>query len=81
MRVGDTVTLSGMTVTVASLMPDGRPAACDFRFARPLDAPEYVWMRWGKGAFVPFTPPEMGGTVVLAAASVGAAVRDAEERR
>jgi hypothetical protein len=59
-KVGDRVVLSEFTVHVVALTPDARPAVCDFVFARPLEAPEYLWMTWKPGGFVPFKVPAIG---------------------
>jgi hypothetical protein len=46
-----------MTATIIEVTTDGRPAACDFVFAQPLEAPKYVWLTWRTGRLEPFQPP------------------------
>jgi hypothetical protein len=59
---GTRIALSEMTVEVLTQTPDQRPAAADFHFAAPLDAPRYRFLRWADGRLVPFTPPPPGGS-------------------
>ncbi len=64
---GDRIVLSEMTVVVEALTADGRPAVCDFHFARPLDSPRYLWRTWRRGRLAPFAPPAPGQAVTLSA--------------
>jgi hypothetical protein len=62
-HVGETVTLSDLTVEVTALTPDGRPAAATMRFARPLE--DYQLYEWHDLGFRPWTAPPVGATVTL----------------
>ncbi len=64
-RVGDVVTLSNMTATVEEIAGDGRPTHVTFRFAAPLESPEFIWMRGQGMGLVGWTPPRVGETVVV----------------
>jgi hypothetical protein len=65
MSVGQQVKLTGLTVEVAELTSDLRPAEALFHFAVPLEHPSLRWLHWEDGEFIPFTPPPMGETVEL----------------
>jgi hypothetical protein len=58
--IGDRVELTGMTATITSLTPDGRPAEVTFQFDRPLESPSLIWLCFRGADFVPFTPPAVG---------------------
>jgi hypothetical protein len=57
---GDRVELSEITVHVVALTSDGRPAVCDFVFARPLESSRYVWCTWRAGRLEPLVLPREG---------------------
>jgi len=61
--LGEEVRLAHVTVTVAGLTADGRPAAAAFRFATPLEDPAREWFVWRAGRYEPFAPPPVGGRV------------------
>lgn len=63
--VGAKVHLTGMTVEVTALTPDGRPAEAAFRFESPLEDARWRWLQWNNGAFVPFVPPPVGTSLRL----------------
>jgi hypothetical protein len=42
---GAVVELSNMTATVTELTSDSRPQTVEFRFATPLESPDWLWMR------------------------------------
>ena len=65
MRLGERVELTGMTVEISELTPDGRPAEAVFRFDVPLEDRSLRWFAWSDGDYVPFTPPPVGGSVAL----------------
>ena len=67
MSLGQTIELTGLTIRVARLTADGRPAEVAFRFDVPLEDPSLLWLHWVDGRFEPFTPPEVGQTAELAA--------------
>jgi hypothetical protein len=60
LALGEPVRLTGMTVTITELTPDGRPAEATFRFDVPLESPSLVWLGFRNGRFKPFTPPAVG---------------------
>lgn len=66
-RAGDIVELSNMKATVVETTTDGRPDTVDFRFAAPLEAPEWLWMSPEGFRLVNWTPPAVGETVVVPA--------------
>jgi hypothetical protein len=65
MTRGQRVAMNGLTADVIEITADGRPAEVSFHFAKPLDSPEYRWVRWRDGAYVPFDPPAVGETATL----------------
>jgi hypothetical protein len=62
---GWTRALTGVTVEVVAVTPDGRPAEARFRFDVPLDDPSLVWMQWRGRGYVPFEVPAVGARVSL----------------
>ncbi|HMH53437.1 MAG TPA: hypothetical protein VK548_24600, partial [Candidatus Acidoferrum sp.] len=66
LRLGQTIRLTGMAVQVGALSRDGRPLEARVRFDVPLEDPSLKWLRWSAdNAYVPFTPPAIGETVVI----------------
>jgi hypothetical protein len=65
MPVGYTVRFTDLSIEVASLTADGRPAEILARFDKPLEDPHYELMEWRGKVFVPFVPPAVGQTRVL----------------
>ena len=65
MAEGETVNLGYVEIEVTALNSHGRPAEAAFRFARPLEAEDYVWMQWNDdlGGWEPFRPPPIGQAV------------------
>ncbi len=63
--VGDTVPLVGVTIEIASITSDGRPASALAHFATPLEDPARQWLRWEGHGYVPFVPPAVGAQVTL----------------
>ncbi len=63
--VGRRIELTGMTVEITELTPDGRPAEAVFHFAVPLEDPSLHWMQWKDDQFRPFTPPAVGERIEL----------------
>ena len=70
MRLGERIALSGMTIEVSDLGPDGRPLEIVVRFAQKLEDPSLEWLKWGEHGYVPFQLPKVGETVVLPAANM-----------
>jgi hypothetical protein len=66
-RVGTRVQLGGLSVEVTALMPDGRPAEILARFDDALESPALCWLRWRGRSYEPFTPPAIGGEVIIPA--------------
>jgi hypothetical protein len=66
---GAAVEVAGLRVEIERVTADGRPAAARFRFDRPLEDPQLLWMQWGvrERGYVPFTPPAIGAAVTLPA--------------
>jgi hypothetical protein len=64
--IGEQVKLTGMTVTITELTPDGRPADATFRFDVPLESPSLLWLCFRGDAFEPFTPPAVGQETEIA---------------
>lgn len=64
--VGETITLSNMTVTVTRVNEDGYAVEADFRFASALESPEWLWTRWHEGKLLPWTPPRLGASSTVA---------------
>jgi hypothetical protein len=58
--IGEHVKLSGMTVEITDLTPDGRPAEAVFRFDEPLESPSLRWLCFRGNSFEPFMPPPIG---------------------
>lgn len=70
LRLGQRIDLTGVTVEITALTPDGRPAEATFRFAKLLDDPELRWLAWRGGVYAPFALPAVGETVTLPPARV-----------
>jgi hypothetical protein len=66
-RGGEHVELSNLTAMVTEITKDGRPKTVEFRFAAPLESPEWLWMRGEGLGLVGWTPPKIGETVVVRA--------------
>jgi hypothetical protein len=64
---GDRVELPDFTVTIEQITGDGRPAEVAYRFAVPLEDAGLRWRVWHDGAYAPFAPPPIGGTIELPA--------------
>jgi hypothetical protein len=62
---GSRVELTGMTIEVTELEPDGRPAEVRASFDRALEDPSFYWCRWERGRYVAWSPPPVGKSVVL----------------
>jgi hypothetical protein len=62
---GSRIELTGMTIEVTEVEPDGRPAEVRASFDRALEDPSFYWCRWERGRYVAWTPPPVGESVVL----------------
>jgi hypothetical protein len=65
LSVGEKVELAGMTVEIAVLTADGRPAEAAFRFAVPLEDASLRWLCYRDKAFEPFALPAVGESVEI----------------
>ena len=65
MSAGETVKLSGMTVTVSELNARGRPAEATFDFDVPLEDASLQWVYWKDKAFRVFELPAVGQSVTI----------------
>lgn len=66
MPEGTRVALDGVTVEVVGTLADGVPHRARFTFESPLDGPHLAFRRWDGRGLVPFTPPPLGETVLIA---------------
>ncbi len=75
--VGDRVELTGVTVEVTAITPDGRPRETLWRFARALEDPAHRFVAWSDEAiaFLPFSPPALGDSLTLPAVDLARAFR------
>ncbi|MBI5295926.1 MAG: hypothetical protein HY869_10650 [Chloroflexi bacterium] len=60
---GESVWLNGMQATVRGVTWDGRPSLVEFRFAEPLENPNYQWLVWGADVLLVWRIPNVGETV------------------
>jgi hypothetical protein len=66
LRLGQTIRLTGVTIQIGALSRAGRPLEARITFDVPLEDPSLKWLRWSaENAYVPFTPPAIGETVVI----------------
>lgn len=65
-KAGDRIDLTGVSIQVTEVTPDGRPAVARFRFDAPLEDGSLRWLAFQDGEFRPFVPPQVGGSVKLA---------------
>jgi hypothetical protein len=60
---GEAIFLNGMQATVRGVRWDGRPSLVEFRFAEPLEDPNYQWLAWGVDGLVEWRIPAVGERV------------------
>ncbi|MDX2089096.1 MAG: hypothetical protein SFX73_14660 [Kofleriaceae bacterium] len=65
--IGDAVALTGLTLEIESVMPDGRPRSALAHFAAPLEDARFTWLRWEGHSYVPYAPPAVHGRTTLPA--------------
>ncbi len=70
MHRGERVVLSGLTIAILELTPDGRASRARFSFERSLDDPALRWFTWRERGYVAFRPPAVGQSVELPAPQV-----------
>jgi hypothetical protein len=62
---GQRIALTGITIEVTEVEPDGRPAVVRATFDRSLEDKSLYWATWEAGGFVTWTPPPVGKSVTL----------------
>ncbi len=65
LAAGEHVVLEGMSIEIAKLTPDGRPALATFRFDVPLETPCLRWLCFRGVGFETFTPPAVGQEIEI----------------
>ena len=60
LRLGERVTLTGMTAEVKSLTADGRPNEVAFHFDVPLEDASLRWICYKEGSYRDYRPPALG---------------------
>lgn len=73
LKVGDTVALNDMTVTIEALSADQVPSQVRVSFARPLQDPGYRFMIWNRGAPAACEWPAPGRSITLTLESASCA--------
>jgi hypothetical protein len=68
-HVGDVVNEKGLRVEIMEVDAAALPRRVQFRFDRPLDDPELVWITWQHQGFIPWKPPAQGEKVTVASAN------------
>jgi len=63
--VGDRIAMPDFTAEVRTVTDDGRPRSVVFRFNRPLEDPQYRWLKWGEQGAEAFELPAVDETVVV----------------
>jgi hypothetical protein len=66
MKVGDSVFVGAAQIVVTAVDASGAPRSATFRFVYPLDSEKLRFVVWRNGQYVPFAPPAIGESVVLA---------------
>jgi hypothetical protein len=62
---GDKVLFDGLEVQASRVNERGEPTGVLFRFRTLLESPDYAWVRWHDGHYVPFVPPAVGSTLLV----------------
>jgi hypothetical protein len=65
MKLGDTVLLRDMTVTITRVMASGKAAAAQFVFPEPLESPSYLWRVYTERGCESLHLPRVGETITL----------------
>jgi len=65
LRLGSTLDLTGIDVTIADVNQWGEPTDAVFAFAFPLESPVYHWVVWKRGRYERFVLPKVGDTAVI----------------
>jgi len=64
-EAGRRIELSGLTIIVETVTPDGRPDSVHFQFEKPLEDHAYRWVMWDGGTYAPVKLPAIGESLVL----------------
>lgn len=70
LHTGDTADVGLFVAQITHERPPLGPDAIQFRFDRPLDDPQLVFLQTGADGLLPWTPPPVGRAVVLAPADL-----------
>ena len=65
MKIGQEVTLTGLTVKILSLTKNGIPQNVKFTFEKPLEDSDYKFVCWKNMEYEPYKLPEIGETDFL----------------
>jgi hypothetical protein len=65
LSVGNQIAYGGATVEIIESTCAGRPIKIEVDFARDLDDPVFLWLKWKNGVYEPFVLPAAGETVIL----------------
>jgi hypothetical protein len=65
--VGETIPLTGLSIEIERITPDGRPLTVLAHFATSLDDPGLSWLRWEGHTYVTYRPPPIGARETLPA--------------
>jgi len=65
LRPGQTISFTGVRITIEETAENGAPTRIVHRFDRRLEDPSLRWVTWQDGAYVPFVPPAVGATIDL----------------
>ena len=57
--------MSGVIITAGAVNADGIPTEATYRFDVALEDARLRWFWWKDGAWLPFTPPAIGQTILL----------------
>jgi hypothetical protein len=72
MKIGQEVTLTGLTVKILSLTKNGIPQNVKFTFEKSLEDSDYKFVYWKNMGYEPYEVPEIGETDFLPKFNVAA---------
>lgn len=61
------IDLTDLSIKIAALTLDGRPAEVEFHFSVPLEDASLRWLQWHNDTLIPFLPPPINETLYLSA--------------
>lgn len=70
-KVGDTVDIGQVVVTVNEVAATGIPLVATFHFKAPLQDQQWRFYTWANGSYTPFNLPKPGQQVVIPAINIG----------